>query len=63
MFISINTLNVSVILTRICPQTKLKAPHQVTEFIKSIGRYPHRILISFEGGFTLLKSTINLQSC
>ena len=33
MFISINTLNVSVILTGICPQTELKAPPQVTESI------------------------------
>ena len=35
------TLNVSVIFTRIFPQTELKAPPQVTEFIKSIGRYPY----------------------
>ena len=41
MFIGINTLNVSVILTRICPQTELKALPQVTEFIKFIGRYPY----------------------
>ena len=35
------TLNDSVILTRIFPQTELKAPPKVTEFIKSIGRYPY----------------------
>ena len=35
------TLDLSVILTRIFPQTELKAPPEVTEFIKSIGRYPY----------------------
>ena len=38
------TLNVSVILTRIFPQTELKSPSsplpQVIKFVKSIGRYP-----------------------
>ena len=60
------TWNVSDILTLIFPQTSdwieslTPAP---CEWVKSIGRYPYWILIRFEGGFTLLKSIINWQSC
>ena len=50
------TLNLSVILARLFPQTELSPPPppsaQVIEFVKSIGRYPYWILISFKGGFT-----------
>ena len=51
------TLNLSVILARLFPQTELSPPPpppsaQVIEFVKSIGWYPYWILISFKGGFT-----------
>ena len=41
MFISIYIKCFSHFNSRIFPQTEVKAPPQVTEFIKSIERYPY----------------------
>ena len=48
------TLDVSLIF----PLTKLKCPPpppQVIEFVKSIGRYPYWILISFKGSLHIIE--------